>query len=122
MKLNTNLPYGWKAIIEHLSKGAMLTRNVGEEADRAFMRELEREDPQRHHRLMKNILANGKADRGKCQHCSLPLPLKDRRSDAKFCDGTCKRNAAFARAGKKRLLIVAHSNLSVENASIGVAF
>lgn len=93
MKLSTNLPNGWKAINKHLSEGTTLTRNVGEEADLAFMRELEREDPQRYHRLMKNILASGRADDDNCQQCGLPLPFKDRRSDAKYCDGACKKAA-----------------------------
>jgi len=93
MKLNTNLPSGWKAINKHLSEGRTLTRNVGDEADLAFMRELEREDPQRYHRLMRNILARRRADKDNCQQCGLALPFKDRRSDTKYCDDACKKAA-----------------------------
>ena len=93
MRLDTNLPSGRKTINKHLSEGTTVTRNVGEEADLAFMRELEREDPPRYHRLMRNVLASGKTDKDKCQHCSLPLPFKDRRSDARYCDDACKKAA-----------------------------
>jgi len=93
MKVSTNLPSGWTAIKKHLAEDTTLVRNVGEEADLAFMRELEREDPQRYHRLMRNIFARGRADKDNCQKCGLALPFKDRRSDTKYCDDACKKSA-----------------------------
>jgi hypothetical protein len=55
MQLSTDLPYGSKAIREHIDSGAKFSMNVSPEADAAFMRELQREDSQRYDRLMKNI-------------------------------------------------------------------
>lgn len=55
MQFSTDLPYGSKAIHQHIDSGAKLSMNVSSEADAAFMRELQREDSQRYERLVKNI-------------------------------------------------------------------
>jgi hypothetical protein len=55
MQLSTNLPYGIKAIREHLDRGVELKMNVSEQADRAFMAELRRTDLHRFNALEKAI-------------------------------------------------------------------
>jgi hypothetical protein len=55
MQLSTNLPYGLRAVQQHIASGAKLSMNVSPEADAAFVRELQREDSQRYERLVKNI-------------------------------------------------------------------
>lgn len=55
MQFSTDLPYGSKAIQQHIDSCAKLSMNVTPEADAAFIRELEREDSQRYDRLVKNI-------------------------------------------------------------------
>jgi len=43
MQLSTNLPYGTKAIAEHIASGQSLSMNVSREADRAFLFELRKD-------------------------------------------------------------------------------
>lgn len=74
-----------------------MSPNVSKEADAAFMRELERTDPARYSRLLKNMrLSVGAAslaarrDKKTCQHCGLVLP-PEIRSDSQYCDDACKK-------------------------------
>jgi hypothetical protein len=55
MQFSTDLPYGSKAVQQHIDSGAKLSMNVTPEADAVFMRELQLEDSKRYDRLMKNI-------------------------------------------------------------------
>jgi len=56
MQFSTDLPYGSKAIAEHLASGAKLKMNVSKEADAAFMAELKRTDPKRYARIERTIV------------------------------------------------------------------
>ena len=88
--------------------------NVSREADAAFIIELKRTNPERYQNLLRNMereagrlrLAQRVQPQRRCEHCGLPLP-DDLRSDAKYCDSTCKRNAAFAKRGERQLPMAA---------------
>jgi len=84
--------------------------NVSKEADAGFMAELERTDPERYRKLIHNMLKEATRLRRlsqpgtvttiprKCGYCGLALP-PDLRSDARYCDSTCQRNARYAKTG-----------------------
>ena len=85
--------------------------NVSREGDRDFMAELKREDRPRYDRLIRNIqIGAAKLQRQsqvteipqrKCLHCGLVLPT-ELRTDARYCDSTCERNAKRARAAVRQ--------------------
>jgi hypothetical protein len=95
--------YGLREIDAHFTAGKILAPNVSKAADHAFLKELERNDPNRYERLLKSTyrcyrLAQESAqdDRPRCQHCELVLP-DNIRDGARFCDRSCKQAAYRAR-------------------------
>jgi hypothetical protein len=96
---------------EHIRK-----MNVSREADQTFMRELERTDRPRYDRLVKAIQTGAFRQTRQvkvvtmpepmCAHCGLVLP-PELRTDARYCDRTCERNAKRARAAVKQSQIAA---------------
>jgi hypothetical protein len=97
---SADVPVGLSAVKVHLEKQQPLKRNVSEEADRAFLRELERTDPERYHRLLKNMYRSlgdepkpaPSVDRARCALCGLLLP-DGARDGAMFCDRACRQAA-----------------------------
>ncbi len=112
MQLSTNLPSGPAAIAQHLASGQSLQTNVSKEADVAFMRELQDDDPVRFARLHKNMLKGQAAKSGwivgtcaRCQGHIHNAPFLTAREPGEFCSRDCRDAGKDAgkTAGRPRL-------------------
>jgi hypothetical protein len=100
MQLSTDLPYGSKAVMQHINSGASLAMNVSKEADSVFMAEVKRIDRTRYDRLIKNMQKDAYASLkpkvvrycGNVSEGRHPLPLGIR-TNAHYCDRSCQQAA-----------------------------
>jgi hypothetical protein len=91
-----------------LSTESIPRMNVSKEADTQFLCELERTDPERYARLLKNMLKEVTRLRRlsepgtvttmqrRCQQCGLVL-ASDARADSRFCDDACRKASSRLR-------------------------